>query len=140
MIRGMEDQPRPDESDHVAAGRDRERRGFHRMAQLITIWAGSGAAAVEVVLAMLVWVGLGVVTRFPRWWEVGATVGLSFVTLLMLILIQHTQNHDDQAMQLKLDELIRASGAANQMMRLEEASPEDLDEIQRAFNEEIPGY
>ncbi len=109
------------------------------MAQRITAWAGSAQAAVEAVATMVGWIVLGVVTRFPRWWEVGATVSLSFVTLLMLILIQHTQNHDDQAVQLKLDELIRADvNAVNQMMRLEDASQGDLKRIREAFNREVP--
>ena len=69
-----------------------------------------------------------------------ATVGLSFGTLLMLILIQHTQDHDDQAVQLKLDELIRATaGASNQMMRLEDASQQDLERIRRAFDQDVAG-
>lgn len=97
-------------------------------------------AAVEVVVALLVWVVIGFVTQFSRWWEVAATVGLSFVTLLMLILIQHTQNHDDQAVQLKLDELIRATtGASNQMMRLEDASQDDLERIRQAFEQDVGG-
>ncbi len=110
------------------------------IAHRITIWAGSASAALEVVVALVGWLVVGWVTRFPRWWEVIATVGLSFVTLLMLILIQHTQNHDDQAVQLKLDELIRATtDAANQMMRLEDASQEDLERIRQAFNDEVSG-
>jgi low affinity Fe/Cu permease len=111
------------------------------MAQRITTWAGSPAAAVEVVLALLAWIGIGFLTEFSRWWEVAATVGLSFVTLLMLILIQHTQNHDDQSVQLKLDELIRANtNAANQMMRLEDsASHADLEQIRQSFNNEVAG-
>ncbi len=126
--------------DHVAGNLDRQPRRFTRAAQRITLWAGSAMAAVEVVVALLVWVVIGFVTQFSRWWEVAATVGLSFVTLLMLILIQHTQNHDDQAVQLKLDELIRATtGASNQMMRLEDASQDDLERIRQAFEQDVGG-
>jgi low affinity Fe/Cu permease len=123
---------------HVASDLGRERGLFTRMAQRITRWSGSASAAAGVVGGMVVWVILGVVTRFPHWWEVIATVGLSFVTLLMLVLIQHTQNHDDEAVQLKLDELIRANvNATNEMMRVEDASREDLARIREAFNEEL---
>ncbi len=109
------------------------------MAQRITHWSGSASAAVGVVAALLVWVAVGAWADFPRWWEVGATVGLSFITLLMLVLIQHTQNHDDEAVQLKLDELIRANpDATNNMMRLEDASQSDLARIRRAFTDEVP--
>jgi low affinity Fe/Cu permease len=127
-------------ADHVAGDLDRQPRRFTRAAQRITIWAGSAMAAVEVVVALLAWLVIGFLTEFSRWWEVAATVGLSFVTLLMLILIQHTQNHDDQAVQLKLDELIRAAaGASNQMMRLEDASQQDLERIRRAFDQDVAG-
>ena len=52
----------------------------------------------------------------------------------MLVLIQHTQSHDDRATQVKLDELIRAThGATNRMMTVEQASPEDLDRISDDF-------
>jgi low affinity Fe/Cu permease len=126
---------------HVADNLARRPGHFTQMAQRITTWAGSPAAAVEVVLALLAWIGIGFLTEFSRWWEVAATVGLSFVTLLMLILIQHTQNHDDQSVQLKLDELIRANtNAANQMMRLEDsASHADLEQIRQSFNNEVAG-
>ena len=74
------------------------------------------------------WTLVGWATAFPRWWELVATAGVPFLTLLMVVLLQHTQNHDARATQLKLDELIRASGnASDRMMTVEKASPEDLD-------------
>ena len=77
---------------------------------------------------------LGAITDFPRWWELLATSGVPFLTLLMLVLIQHTQNHDDRATQLKLDELIRAThSATNRMMTVEDASRADLDRIHDNF-------
>jgi low affinity Fe/Cu permease len=124
---------------HVAGEVDRQPRRFTRMAQRITRWSGSASAAAGVVVALLVWIAIGARADFPRWWEVGATVGLSFVTLLMLVLIQHTQNHDDEAVQLKLDELIRANPeASNDMMRLEDAGQSDLARIREAFRDEVP--
>jgi low affinity Fe/Cu permease len=127
-----------DDGGHVATDGRRPRRPFSRLAHRITIWSGSSAAAIGVIVALVAWIALGLVVQFSRWWEISATVGLSFVTLLMLVLIQHTQNHDDQAVQLKLDELIRANlNAANEMMRLEDASQEDLARIRGAFNNEI---
>jgi low affinity Fe/Cu permease len=118
----------------VAADIDGRPRPFTRLAQRITIWSGSAAAALVVFLSLLIWVVVGVTTGFPRWWEVTAAVGLPFVTLLMLVLIQHTQNHDDQ---LKLDELIRASGeASNHMMVVEESSQEDLNRVGDSFKDD----
>lgn len=95
---------------------------------------GSAAAAGIVVGVAVVWLAVGVLTDYPRWWELLVTAGLPFVTLLMVVLLQHTQNHDDRATQLKLDELIRANLAAtNQMMTVEEASPAHLDRIHDDF-------
>ena len=77
---------------------------------------------------------MGWATGFPRWWELVATAGVPFLTLLMVVLLQHTQNHDAQATQLKLDELIRSSrGASDRMMTVEKASGADLDRIHESF-------
>ena len=86
------------------------------------------------VVAGCTWIAVGASTGFPRWWELVATIGLPIVTLLMVVLLQHSQNHDARATQLKLDELIRvADGATNRMMTVEDASPSDLDRIQADF-------
>jgi low affinity Fe/Cu permease len=136
----MEDASSPDpgrDERHVASDLRGSPRPYTRLAQKVTIWSGSPGAVVVSVFALLAWIAVGTVTRFPRWWEISLTVGLSFLTLLMLILIQHTQNHDDQAVQLKLDELIRASdNASNQMMMIEESSQSDMNRIRQAFGDE----
>ena len=119
---------------HVADESRGESSGFRRVARHISKGTGSAAAAAGVVAAAAGWLVLGAVTDFPRWWELMATVGLPFLTLLMVVLIQHTQNHDDRATQLKLDELIRAThGATNRMMTLEDASGAHLDHIREDF-------
>ena len=126
--------------EHVASAIPRQRSWYSRLAGRITHWSGSAWAAGGVVVSLLAWVVLGWLAGFPRWWELCATIGPSFITLLMLVLIQHTQNHDDQAVQLKLDELIRANlNAANAMMRLEDAGQADMARIRQAFNEEVSG-
>jgi low affinity Fe/Cu permease len=107
---------------------------FRRLARRITAATGSAGAAAVVVGAATGWLVLGASTDFPRWWELLATGGVPFVTLLMVVLIQHTQNHDDRATQLKLDELIRATHrATNRMMTVEDASRADLDRIHDNF-------
>jgi low affinity Fe/Cu permease len=89
-----------------------------------------------VVGAAIAWLGLGASSGFPRWWELTATAGVPFVTLLMVVIVLHAQSHDDRAIQLKLDELIRATSVANnRMMTLEDASSEDLDRIRGDFRD-----
>jgi low affinity Fe/Cu permease len=119
---------------HVAEeGRD-EPSVSHRFARHVKAGAGSVAAAAVVLCIATGWVVLGALTDFPRWWELMATVGVPFVTLLMVVVLQLTQNHDDRATQLKLDELIRATHTAtNRMMTVEDASRADLDRIHEDF-------
>jgi low affinity Fe/Cu permease len=108
---------------------------FRRLSQRLTEQTGSPMAAVLVVGAATVWLIVGVLTHFPRWLELLATVGVPFLTLLMVVMLQHTQNHDARATQLKLDELIRAShDATNRMMTVEDASAEDLERIHQDFH------
>jgi low affinity Fe/Cu permease len=107
---------------------------FRRLARGLTVRTGSATAAVLVVCGGFAWLALGVFTGFPRWWELLVTAGVPLLTFLMVVLLQHTQNHNAQAIQLKLDELIRATqGATNRMMTVEDASPEDLDRIRDDF-------
>lgn len=84
----------------------------------------------------IAWLVVGAVSGFPRWWEVVITVGFPFLTLLLLALIQHTQNHDSNAIELKLDELLVAlDPASDAMVRIEEASEDDLEMLRRHFRE-----
>ena len=131
----MSDMTEPDESDgHVAAQSRGDTGRFRRLARLIRSWTGSASAAVIVFGVVVAWLIGGALTSYPRWWELLVTAGVPFVTLLMVVLLQHTQNHDDRATQLKLDELIRASHTAtNRMMTVEDASRAHLDRIHDDF-------
>jgi low affinity Fe/Cu permease len=119
---------------HVADESRSESTVFRRVARVLTAGTGSATGAGLVLVVAAAWIGLGAVTAFPRWWELLVTGGVPLLTLLMLVLLQHTQNHNARATQLKLDELIRAThGASNRMMTVEDASREDLDRIQDDF-------
>jgi low affinity Fe/Cu permease len=122
---------------HAAAPARGGSTGFQRSARRLSQLAGSGGAAAAVTAAGCAWLVVGVSTGFPRWWELVVTIGLPIMTLLMIVLLQHTQNHDSRATQLKLDELIRVSeGATNRMMTVEDASANDLDRIQDDFRDQ----
>jgi low affinity Fe/Cu permease len=119
---------------HVADESRGQAGAFRRFSRGLTDGAGSAAAAAAVVCAAVAWLVIGALTDFPRWWELLASAGVPFLTLLMVVLLQHTQNHDDRATHLKLDELIRATrGATNRMMTVEDATPEDLERIRVDF-------
>jgi low affinity Fe/Cu permease len=103
----------------------------------LTQWTGSPYAGVVVGTAIALWLLVGFGVDFSRPWELCVTAGLPIVNLGALIVIQHTQTHDDRAMQLKLDELIRAlDGASSRMMRAEEEDWEDLDDLQQRYRDE----
>jgi low affinity Fe/Cu permease len=97
-------------------------------------WTGSMYAAMSVVLFTVVWMIVGVASDFARWWELVMTIGAPVLSLMMLIVVQHTQSHAVLASQIKLDELIRASFAASDaLMAVEDASKEDLGRIHADF-------
>ena len=90
-----------------------------------TRWAFSGAT-----LIILTWLVSGPLFGFSDTWQLVINTATTIVTFLMVFLIQNTQNRDSVAMQLKLDELIRASkGAHLALLDLEELSQDDLEKI-----------
>jgi low affinity Fe/Cu permease len=76
-------------------------------------------------------VGLGAILGFPGAWTTAFEVGASFVTLMMLVVIQHTQGREQVATQRKLDELLRALPQAESgLMMLEEESDETIQAVE----------
>jgi low affinity Fe/Cu permease len=74
--------------------------------------------------------------RFSDTWQLVINTGTTIVTFLMVFLIQSTQNRDTEAMQVKLDEIIRAIGTAqNELLDLEELEEKDLDRIRDAYRD-----
>ena len=98
---------------------------------------GSAKAFVLALGIVLLWALSGPVFHFNNTWQLIINTGTTIVTFLMVILVQHTQNRDSAAIQLKLDEMIRSTqGAHNALLDLEQLGTEDLDKI-RALYEEL---
>ena len=89
------------------------------------------ALAVGVIL---LWVVTGPLFGFSDTWQLVINTGTTIVTFLMVFLIQNTQNRDTQAVQLKLDELIRVTkGAHNLLIDLEELDDEQVEQLRRTY-------
>jgi low affinity Fe/Cu permease len=80
------------------------------------------------------WMLTGPLFRFSDTWQLVINTGTTIITFLMVFLIQNTQNRDSEAIQIKLDELIRASnGCHNALMDLEELEEIELDHIRANY-------
>jgi low affinity Fe/Cu permease len=85
---------------------------------------------------ILIWALTGPIFHYSDTWQLFINTGTTIVTFLMVFLIQNTQNRDSTAMQIKLDELIRANDLArNRLMGLEDLTDAELDELQREFKQ-----
>ncbi|TMG84842.1 MAG: low affinity iron permease family protein [Betaproteobacteria bacterium] len=83
---------------------------------------------------VVVWVATGPIFDFSDTWQLAINTGTTIVTFLMVFLIQNTQNRDTEAIQVKLDELIRSTkGAHNELLDLEELDEETLDRFRAKY-------
>src|SRR3989475_4826915 len=107
---------------------------FSRFAKWAAYATGHPLAFLLAVGIILSWALTGPFYRFSDTWQLVINTGTTIITFLMVFLIQNTQNRDSAAMQLKLDELIRAvQGAHNALLDLEELTQEDLDQIRARY-------
>jgi low affinity Fe/Cu permease len=109
---------------------------FGRFAKGVARAMGHPVAFALAVVVILGWALTGPIFGFSDTWQLVINTSTTIVTFLMVFLIQHTQNRDGAAMQLKLDELIRASrGAHNALLDLEELEEEDLERLRGLYEE-----
>src|SRR3954466_9027125 len=107
---------------------------FTRFAKWTSRATGHPATFATAVLIILVWAVTGPIFGFSDTWQLVINTGTTIITFLMVFLIQNTQNRDSAAMQLKLDELIRAiNGAHNGLLDLEELTEDDLNRIKARY-------
>jgi low affinity Fe/Cu permease len=97
---------------------------------------GSPRTFVLALAATLVWVACGPIFDWSGGWVLWPATITSVGAFLLVLLLQYTQNRDTRAIQLKLDELIRSlDHARTQLVRLEQLSDEELEQIEDEFQE-----
>jgi len=107
---------------------------FHSFANYTAHAAGHPATFAVAVLVILGWAILGPVFHYSDTWQLVINTGTTIVTFLMVFLIQNTQNRESKAVQLKLDEIIRAlEGAHNTLLNLEDLDEKELDAIHKRY-------
>ena len=114
----------------------RSRSWFTRFAKVTARAAGHPATFCVAVATIVLWAATGPLFGFSDTWQLVINTGTTIVTFLMVFLIQNTQNRDSQAIQVKLDELIRSiDGAHLALLDLEELDDEDFERISRDYRE-----
>jgi low affinity Fe/Cu permease len=125
------------QTSHQKNGRSGPRKrkgGFRKFARASARWTGRPTAFVLAVLFIVVWLVTGPIFHFSDTWQLVINTATTIVTFLMVFLIQNTQNRDSEAVQLKLDELLRSTqGAHNALLEIEELSENELDEIKDCY-------
>ena len=107
---------------------------FSRAAQWTSRQCGRPLTFGLAVAVVAIWAITGPMFNFSDTWQLVINTGTTIVTFLMVFLIQNTQNRDAAAVQLKLDELIRASSSArNRLLTLEDMSEAELDQMKESF-------
>jgi low affinity Fe/Cu permease len=110
------------------------RSRFTYFAKMTSRATGRPVAFILAVAVILIWMVTGPLFRFSDTWQLAINTSTTIITFLMVFLIQNTQNRDAVAVQVKLDELVRATaGAHNALLDLEELEERELDQIRARY-------
>jgi low affinity Fe/Cu permease len=107
---------------------------YSRFAKAAAHFCGRPRVFTMAVAVIAIWLVTGPIFGFSDTWQLVINTGTTIITFLMVFLIQNTQNRDTEAIQVKLDELIRATqGAHNALLDLEELEEERLDAFRAKY-------
>ena len=107
---------------------------FARFASRVASWAGRPTSVAGAIIIVVIWAVSGPFFGFSDFWQLTINTGTTIVTFLMVFIIQNSQNRDSRAVQIKLDELIRATTQAhNSLLDLEELTEADLEKFRKHY-------
>lgn len=107
---------------------------FDNFASRAAGWSGHPLAFALAVALLVAWAISGPAFDYSETWQLVVNTGTTIVTFLMVFVIQNSQNRDARALQIKLDELIRATrGAHNSLLDLEELEERELQTFQDRY-------
>ena len=107
---------------------------FRRFAIKVAQIAGTPYAFFTALTVIITWAFTGPIFGFSNTWQLFINTGTTIITLLMVFLIQNTQNRDSKAIHIKLDELLMAiRGARNVLVNLEELPDEEIEHLHQEF-------
>ena len=110
------------------------RKIFDLFARWVANASGHPGTFAIALLTVVAWAAMGPIFDYSDTWQLVINTGTTIITFLMVFVIQHTQNRDTQAIHLKLDELIRATkGAHNVMLDLEHMDDEYLERLRDIY-------
>jgi low affinity Fe/Cu permease len=109
---------------------------FSDFARKCASLSGHPATFISATALIIVWVILGPIFDYSDTWQLVINTLTTIMTFLMIFLVQNTQNRDNEAIQIKLDELIRShEGAHNALLDLEELTQKQLETIRDKYKE-----
>ena len=110
------------------------RSWYSRFAKQASRFCGRPHVFTAAIAIIALWAISGPLFGFSDTWQLVINTATTIVTFLMVFLIQNTQNRDTEAIQVKLDELIRATkGAHNALLDLEELEDEEVDKFRNKY-------
>ena len=110
------------------------RSRFEILAEWISANLGHPLAFMLALTIVFVWAVIGPVFNYSDTWQLVINTTTTIITFIMVFVIQNTQNRDTEAIQVKLDELIRVTkGAHNTLLDLEDLDDEQIDQFKKNY-------